>query len=170
MTFNFMSSNLLSRTLTGTVTLVAILGMIPGIVLASSKQPFAPTHQLRLKSEDNINPADITPAELERLLGGENLETLEVPEFFKELADPMYQEGNALMEQGDFEGAILQYNLALTFYSQYAEAYTNRAIAKAQLGDESGAIADLEQAATLFQEQGNTQAYQQIQQVLQQAQ
>ncbi len=152
MTFNFMPANFLSRTLAGTVTLVAILGMIPGLAQASSQQLLQKNNELPLKTDD---PLDLNDT---------------FSQLLKAAAEMSYRMGNSLMEEKDFQGAIEQYNQAIDNYPQYAEAYTNRAIAKAQLGDESGAIADLEQAATLFRQQGNTQAYQQIQQVLQQAQ
>lgn len=167
MTFNFISSNFLSRTLAGTAIFVAISAMIPGIVLASSEQSFDKNNQLLVKNEENVTPADLD--RLNRLLGGELLEMEGFAELLKPMAESYYETANSLMEEQDFQGALEQYNQAIEYNSEYAEAYTNRAIAKAQLGDESGAISDLEQAATLFQQQGNTEAYQQIQQALQQA-
>jgi tetratricopeptide (TPR) repeat protein len=153
MTFNFMSANFLSRTLAGTVTLVAILGMIPGLAQASSQQLLQKNNELPLKTDDPFEALNNTLSDINKVM-----------------AQTFYAMGNSLMETKDFQGAIEQYNQAIETYPQYAEAFTYRAIAKAQIGDESGAIADLEQAASLFQEQGNTEAYQQIQQVLQQAQ
>ena len=153
MTFNFMPANFLSRALAGTVTLVAILGMIPGLAQASSQQLLQKNNELPIKTDDPLEAINNSLSEVQ-----------------KAMAEISYGMGNSLMEKKDFQGAIEQYNQAIETYPQYAEAYTYRAIAKAQLGDESGAIADLEQAATLFRQQGNTQAYQQIQQVLQQAQ
>lgn len=158
MTFNSISANFLSRTLAGTATLVTLLGMTPGLAQASSEEFSAKNNGLSVKIEESLTKNDADS--LEQMLANPN----------KMLAQPMYESANSLMEEEDFEGAILQYNMAIQFYPEYAEAYTNRAIAKAQLGDESGAISDLEQAASLFQEQGNTEAYQQIQQVLQQVQ
>jgi tetratricopeptide (TPR) repeat protein len=167
MTFNFISANFLSRTLAGTATLVTLLGMIPGLAQASSQQSFDKNNRLLVKNEENVTPADIE--QLNRLLGGELLEMEGFAELLKPMAESYYETANSLMEEQDFQGALEQYNQAIEYYPQYAEAYTNRAIAKAQLGDESGAISDLEQAATLFQQQGNNEAYQQIQQALQQA-
>ncbi len=141
-----MSANFLSRTLAGTVTLVAILGMIPGLAQASDQQLLQKNNELPLKADDPLS-------------------------YMKKLAaEIFYSMGNSLMEEKDFQGAIHHFNQAIDTYPQYAEAYTNRAVAKAQLGDRAGAVADLQQAATLFRQQGNTEAYQQIQQVLQQAQ
>ena len=167
MTFNFMSSNFLSRTLAVTATLVAISAMIPGIVLASSQQSFDKNNRLLVKNEENVTPAEIE--QIERLLGGELLEMEGFAELLKAMATSYYETGNSLMKEKNFQGAIEQYSQAIEYNSEYAEAYTNRAVAKAQLGDRSGAVADLQQAATLFQQQGNTEAYQQIQQALQQA-
>lgn len=148
-----MPANFLSRTLAGTVTLVAILGMIPGLAQASSQQLLQKNNELPIKTDDPFESLNNTLSEVQ-----------------KAMAEVSFSMGNSLMEEKDFQGAIEQYNQALEAYPDYAEAYTTRAIAKAQLGDKSGAIADLEQAATLFRQQGNTEAYQQIQQVLQQAQ
>ena len=60
------------------------------------------------------------------------------------------------------------FNTSLLVNPDYAEAYAGRAEARARLGDLSGTISDLEQAARLFQEQGNTATYNQVQQALQQ--
>jgi tetratricopeptide (TPR) repeat protein len=86
------------------------------------------------------------------------------------VAQPFYEQGNALLEQKDFQGAIAQYNQAIDTYSEYAEAYVNRAVAKAELGDRSGAINDLQEAARLFEKNDNTQGYQQVQELLSQLQ
>lgn len=160
MAFNFVSNNFLSRVLAGTVTLVTILGVIPGIAQASSQQFSPKNHGLPIKNNDG-DVSEIFDL-LHQILGDDSLP--------KAMAEASYETGNSLMQKKDFQGAIQEYNQAIQIYPQYAEAYTNRAMAKAQLGDQSGAVADLQQAAALFQQQGNTQAYQQVQQLLQQAQ
>ncbi len=48
-----------------------------------------------------------------------------------------------------------------------ADAYGNRGLAQYALGDKHSAVADLQQAASLFQQQGNTQGYQRTQVLLQ---
>lgn len=166
MAFNFMSNNFLSRVLAGTVTLVTILGVIPGIAQASSQQVSPKNHGLPIKNNDGDDPL----FDQLRILGDDLLRILGDDSLPKAMAETSYETGNSLMQKKDFQGAIQEYNQAIQIYPQYAEAYTNRAMAKAQLGDQSGAVADLQQAAALFQQQGNTQAYQQVQQLLQQAQ
>jgi hypothetical protein len=42
----------------------------------------------------------------------------------------------------------------------------NRGLAKSESGDKAGAIKDLETAKQLFQQQGNTQNAQQVQEIL----
>lgn len=85
----------------------------------------------------------------------------------KMLAETSYTAGESALEEQDFQGAMNHFNQAIEMYSEYAEAYAGRGVARAQLGDKSGAVSDLQTAASLFQKQGNTEAYQQIQQVLQ---
>ncbi|HEY9600800.1 MAG TPA: tetratricopeptide repeat protein, partial [Allocoleopsis sp.] len=43
----------------------------------------------------------------------------------------------------------------------FAEAYNNRGVMRYRLGDSKDAIADLQQAAHLFRDQGNIASYQQ---------
>jgi Flp pilus assembly protein TadD len=68
--------------------------------------------------------------------------------------------GNVHYELGDKQGAIDDYNLAIKINPNYANAYNNRGNARYDLGDKQAAISDLQQAANLFQEQGNLGAYQ----------
>ncbi|PPJ62530.1 tetratricopeptide repeat protein [Cuspidothrix issatschenkoi] len=67
---------------------------------------------------------------------------------------------------GDQAGAIADYTQAITIDPQDAESYSNRGVAKSDLGDKTGAIKDLETAKQLFQQQGNTQFAQKVQEVL----
>ena len=47
--------------------------------------------------------------------------------------------------------------------SSNAEAYNNRGLAKYELGDKQGAIADFRESARLFQQQGNAADYEDAQ-------
>ncbi|WP_322746360.1 tetratricopeptide repeat protein [Nostoc sp. LEGE 12450] len=54
------------------------------------------------------------------------------------------------------------YNKAIKINPNFAPAYTGRGVARYRLGDKQGAIADLEKAANLNLEQGKTDDYQQL--------
>ncbi len=66
--------------------------------------------------------------------------------------------------------AYADFNLALKINPNLADAYGNRGLAEYALGDRKSAITDLQQAASLFQQEGDTQRYQQTQTLLQQIQ
>jgi tetratricopeptide (TPR) repeat protein len=80
--------------------------------------------------------------------------------FNPNLAQAYNNRGVVRKELGDKPGAIDDYNLAIKFNPNYAEPYYNRGNARYDLGDKQAAISDLQQAANLFQEQGNLGAYQ----------
>jgi tetratricopeptide (TPR) repeat protein len=52
------------------------------------------------------------------------------------------------------------YTEAIWLNPKYADAFVNRGVTRAESGDRQGAIADLQQAATLAHQQGNWQLYQ----------
>jgi tetratricopeptide (TPR) repeat protein len=64
---------------------------------------------------------------------------------------------------GCSSGAIKHYT---TINPQLAEAYYNRGGAKYESGDKAGAIKDLETAKQLFQQQGDIQNAQKVQEIL----
>ncbi|MHC5771474.1 MAG: tetratricopeptide repeat protein, partial [Nostoc sp.] len=72
--------------------------------------------------------------------------------------------------QGNHKLAIADFNQALQINPNLADAYGNRGLAEYALGDRKNAINDLEQAASLFQRQGDTLRYKQTQALLQQIQ
>jgi tetratricopeptide (TPR) repeat protein len=76
------------------------------------------------------------------------------------LAQAYNNRGVVRKELGDKQGAIDDFNLAIKFNPNDAEPYYNRGNARYDLGDKQAAISDLQQAANLFQEQGNLGAYQ----------
>jgi protein O-mannosyl-transferase len=60
-----------------------------------------------------------------------------------------FMRGNTKVGQGDFSGAVQDYNQAIALNRNYAEAYTNRAVAYFQAGDMKSALRDLNEAITL---------------------
>ncbi|MBX9256677.1 serine protease [Desmonostoc muscorum CCALA 125] len=78
------------------------------------------------------------------------------------LAPPYASRAIARFDLGDKKGAITDFNQALRLNPNFAPAYTGRGIARYQLGDKQGAIADLQKAANLNLEQGKTDDYQQL--------
>ncbi|MFN5595247.1 MAG: tetratricopeptide repeat protein, partial [Aphanizomenon sp.] len=74
--------------------------------------------------------------------------------------------GSVRDDLGDKQGAIDDYTLAIKFNPNLAQAYNNRGVVRKELGDKQGAIDDFQQAANLFQQQGNTEGYQKVLEVL----
>jgi tetratricopeptide (TPR) repeat protein len=68
----------------------------------------------------------------------------------------------------DYPGAIADYTKVLEKQPNLAPMYYNRALVRYQMKDKKEALADLEQAAQLFQKQGNQAAYQQVKGVISQ--
>jgi tetratricopeptide (TPR) repeat protein len=62
---------------------------------------------------------------------------------------------------GDKQGAIADYDQALKLHPNDAIVHYNRGVARAGVGgNDQGAMADLQKAAKLFQQQGDTSSYQ----------
>jgi tetratricopeptide (TPR) repeat protein len=66
-----------------------------------------------------------------------------------DLVEEYNHRGVAKFELGDKQGAILDYNLAITIDPQDAFAYYNRGIAKFELGDKQGAILDFDRVIAI---------------------
>ncbi|MDY6939670.1 MAG: tetratricopeptide repeat-containing serine protease family protein [Cyanobacteriota bacterium] len=78
--------------------------------------------------------------------------------------DPAYAKaynlrGDARLELGDLDGAMADYTQAIESDPSYAIAYNNRATLFAMQGNKAAACQDLETAAQLLLEQGNTSQY-----------
>ena len=83
-----------------------------------------------------------------------------------QLAIAYNNRGLAKSESGDKAGAIKDFTQTITINPQLAIAYGNRGLAKSESGDKAGAIKDLKTAKQLFQQQGNTQNAQKVQEIL----
>ena len=64
-------------------------------------------------------------------------------------AETYYLRGNEKFKQGDYAGAILDWDEAIQLKPDFAEAYNNRGLAKHELGDSFSALADYENAIRL---------------------
>jgi tetratricopeptide (TPR) repeat protein len=78
--------------------------------------------------------------------------------------------GAARGQSGDLEGAIADYDQVIRLAPNDAIAYSNRGITRADSGDKPGGKMDLQQAAELFEQQGNTPLSQDIRNLLEQLQ
>ncbi|MGB8697938.1 MAG: trypsin-like peptidase domain-containing protein [Thermosynechococcaceae cyanobacterium] len=74
--------------------------------------------------------------------------------------------GNTRFASGSYRSAIDEYTTAIQRNPGLATAYFNRGLAYYQMGQTNGAIADFSKAADLFRSQGDTQMFQQTQEVL----
>jgi tetratricopeptide (TPR) repeat protein len=77
-------------------------------------------------------------------------------------AEAYYNRGIARAKIGDRQGAMADYDQSLRLNPNFAEAYAERGLLHWEWGDRQAAVTDLQKAAELFQQQGNTAAYQRI--------
>jgi tetratricopeptide (TPR) repeat protein/V8-like Glu-specific endopeptidase len=70
--------------------------------------------------------------------------------------------GNLKFKLGNGSGAISDYSQAIAIKPDYALAYTNRASAHLLLRSTPRALEDLQKAAQLYQQQGNSAKYQEV--------
>ena len=64
-------------------------------------------------------------------------------------AETYYVRGNIKFKQGDYVGAITDFDEAIQLKPDYAEAYNNRGLAKHELGDHAAALVDFDKAIQL---------------------
>ena len=64
-------------------------------------------------------------------------------------AETYYVRGNVKFKQGDYVGAIADFDEAIQLKPDYAEAYNNRGLAKHELGEYAAALADFNKAIQL---------------------
>jgi Flp pilus assembly protein TadD len=75
------------------------------------------------------------------------------------IANPFFEQGLKQSRQGDYWGAITSFDQALQSNLENADFYGHRCVARHRVGDVAGAIADCQQAAALYLEQGNSKKY-----------
>jgi tetratricopeptide (TPR) repeat protein len=80
------------------------------------------------------------------------------PNYFQALLN----RGNIKFQLGSGSGALADYSRAIAIKPDYALAYANRASAHLKLRNTATALQDLQQAAQLYQQQGNTAKYQEM--------
>ena len=70
------------------------------------------------------------------------------------LADNLFNSGVDKYYQGDYQGAITDYDKAIEIDSQFEDIYYWRASAKTELGDHQGAIADWTKVIEIYPQSG----------------
>jgi tetratricopeptide (TPR) repeat protein len=160
MTSNYHNFKFLMRLLVATATVTTFLGLFPK--LAGAK--YRPITYETI-SEYSVKLLSVLPKHSHLKNSGQSLNNFGNFEEFMRAA-PFYLRGNALLEEKDYQGAIEQYNQAISNYSEHAEAYAQRGVARNQIGDRSGAIEDLQQAAMFFEAQGQPAAVEKVQEIL----
>jgi tetratricopeptide (TPR) repeat protein len=81
-----------------------------------------------------------------------------------------FKRGNTRYRLGDTKGALADYNQAIAIEPDYADVYFNRAVIYYKQGDRQQALKDLQQAANLYQKQGDRQNYQRVMNAIKQVQ
>ncbi|MEB3826129.1 tetratricopeptide repeat protein [Phormidium sp. CCY1219] len=158
----------MTRILVATATVTTLVGLFPEPIRSTPSKTIEETRAAKIAGEysAHIMPS---PKQSNRRNGSgtpNNFGNLQ--EFMR--AAPFFLQGNAMLQNKDYQGAIEQYNRAISNYSEYAEAYAQRGVARNQIGDRSGAIEDLQQAVNLFDAQGEYAASEKAQEMLEELQ
>ena len=74
--------------------------------------------------------------------------------------------GNLYLRLGYPDDAVRNFSRVIEFEPNNASAYLERGKAYLELSQQKSGVADLETAAALYQEQGDLQTYQEIQEIL----
>lgn len=160
MTSHSHNFKVLTRFFLATATVATFVGLFPELVRANDRPIIDETI-----SEHSIKLVSAFPKESSQENSGQSLNNFgNFEEFMR--ATPFYLRGNDLLKKKDYQGAIEQYNTAISNYSEHAEAYAQRGVARNQIGDRSGAIEDLQQAAMFFEAQGQPAAAEKVQEIL----
>jgi tetratricopeptide (TPR) repeat protein len=77
----------------------------------------------------------------------------------RKLAFAYNNRGIAKSDLGDKQGAIADYNEAIRLNPNFATAYYNRGLIKKVRREQQEALADFQKASELYQQQGNTEGY-----------
>jgi tetratricopeptide (TPR) repeat protein len=99
-------------------------------------------------------------AEQEENIRNEKLEAIKSQLQLEEQAQVFYRQGLEKSQENDYWLAIESLEQALQLKADYAEVYYARAIIRHQLGDNRGAIEDLQEASKFFFNQHNFPEYQ----------
>ena len=82
-------------------------------------------------------------------------------------AKDYFNQAQTHLQQKEFKQALEDLNRAIQIDPNYPEAYLSRATIYANKGDREKTVENLEKAATLFKQQGQTEQYELTQQLLQ---
>lgn len=82
--------------------------------------------------------------------------------FYPYYASAYYNRGVVRYQLGDKQGAIADYTQAIQFNRNYTAAYYSRGIVLSRLGDKQRAMKDFQYAAKIYQQQGNTDEYENV--------
>lgn len=78
------------------------------------------------------------------------------------LAENFLKQAGAKAEEGDYVGAVQSYTQAILLNPNFARAYGNRGLVRANLGDRRGAMEDWRKAAELFLAQRSMANYEMV--------